>query len=153
MTSDSEHPSPAGQNGPNRRRLKPASAAQRPFRTPGLPAAEGPGRQTTARSTCLIVQQLVSELLQLLGEDRLTGRDLRRTRCHVRQIAMYVSHVTLRMSMVDIGAAFGRDRTTVSYACQVVEDRRDDRHFDRFITGIERMVLSVFSADGGSDHV
>jgi Bacterial dnaA protein helix-turn-helix len=152
MMPDIEIPSATGPRRRKRLRQKAAYGPQRHFWLPGVPLADDPGRLTSARSTCIIIQQLVTELLQLLGEGHLAGRDLRRTRCHVRQIAMYVSHVTLQMSMVDIGAAFGRDRTTVSYACHVVEDRRDDRHFDRFVTGIERMVLSVFATHGGGDH-
>ncbi len=152
MISDSEDLSLPDRKPRKRLQQKAVSGQKRPFRVPGIPVAGDSGRMTSARNTCCIIQQLVAELLQLLGESDLAGRDLRRTRCHVRQIAMYVSHVTLRMSMADIGAALGRDRTTVSYACHVVEDRRDDRHFDRFIAGVERMVLSVFSASGGSDH-
>ena len=33
-----------------------------------------------------------------------------------RQIAMYVSHVVLGLSMNDVGRGFGRDRTTVLHA-------------------------------------
>ncbi len=44
---------------------------------------------------------------------------------------MYVAHVTLRLSMADIGRGFGRDRTTVVYACHLIEDLRDDDDFDR----------------------
>ena len=72
-------------------------------------------------------------------------RDRRRTACHVRQIAMYVCHVALEMPMHDIGEAFGRDRTTVAHACEVVEDRRDDPAFDEFVSAVERISTSVFA--------
>ena len=62
----------------------------------------------------------------------------------VRQVAMYVAHVVLRLSMTDIGRAFGRDRTTVLYACHLVEDLRDDADFDRIITMTERVALAAF---------
>ena len=62
----------------------------------------------------------------------------------VRQVAMYVAHVVLRLSMTDIGRAFGRDRTTVLYACHLVEDLRDDTDFDRIITMTERVALAAF---------
>ena len=62
----------------------------------------------------------------------------------VRQVAMYVAHVVLRLSMNDIGRAFGRDRTTVLYACHLVEDLRDDTDFDRIITMTERVALAAF---------
>lgn len=63
----------------------------------------------------------------------------------VRQVAMYVAHVVLRLNMTDIGRAFGRDRTTVIYACHLIEDLRDDDDFDRIITMTERVALAAFS--------
>ncbi|HEY6630294.1 MAG TPA: helix-turn-helix domain-containing protein, partial [Rhizobiaceae bacterium] len=62
-----------------------------------------------------------------------------------RQVAMYVAHVVLRLNMTDIGRAFGRDRTTVIYACHLIEDLRDDDDFDRIITMTERVALAAFS--------
>lgn len=61
----------------------------------------------------------------------------------VRQVAMYVAHVVLRLNMSVIGKAFGRDRTTVLYACQLIEDLRDDPDFDRIITMTERVALAA----------
>jgi hypothetical protein len=43
-----------------------------------------------------------------------------------RQLAMYLCHVMLGVSLTDIGAVFQRDRTTVSYACGLIEDLRED---------------------------
>ncbi|CAD7045844.1 transposase [Pseudorhizobium halotolerans] len=96
------------------------------------------------RTTCRIVRQVVGEMVLLFGDRVLVRRDRRRLACHVRQIAMYVCHVALRISQTDIGDAFGRDRTTVRHACHVVEDRRDDPVFDDFISAIERIVVAVF---------
>lgn len=62
----------------------------------------------------------------------------------VRQVAMYVAHVVLRLNMTDIGKAFGRDRTTVVYACHLIEDLREDEDFDRIITMTERVALAAF---------
>ncbi|MEW9806835.1 helix-turn-helix domain-containing protein [Mesorhizobium marinum] len=79
-----------------------------------------------------------------------SGRDLRKPgrSClgvsRVRQVAMYVAHVILRLNMADIGKAFGRDRTTVLHACQLIEDLRDDEEFDRIITMTERVALAAF---------
>ena len=67
----------------------------------------------------------------------------------VRQIAMYVAHVALRLRMRDIGRGFGRDRTTVVYACHLVEDMRDDDDFDRIVAMTERVALAAFSGRFG----
>ena len=83
-----------------------------------------------------------------------SGRELRRPgRCamdiaRVRQIAMYVTHVTLRLSMIDVGQGFGRDRTTVLHACHVVEDLRDDPEFDRIVSVVERVAMAAFRGRG-----
>jgi hypothetical protein len=95
-------------------------------------------------TVCRIVRQLTGELVLLLGDRVMLRRDRRRTACHVRQIAMYVCHVALRMPMKDIADAFGRDRSTVGHACHVVEDRRDDPAFDDFVSTVERLVTTVF---------
>ncbi|UJW85493.1 helix-turn-helix domain-containing protein [Devosia sp. SL43] len=66
-----------------------------------------------------------------------------RSRCRAsaaraRQLAMYLSHVILGCSLAEVGVAFGRDRTTVSYACALIEDMRDDPVFDEEVSGFER---------------
>lgn len=48
-----------------------------------------------------------------------------------RQVAMYLAHVVCGMTLTEVGMMFGRDRTTVAYACLKVEVRRDDPIFDR----------------------
>lgn len=65
-----------------------------------------------------------------------------RSRCQAetaraRQLAMYLSHVVLGCTLGEIGTAFGRDRTTVSHACALIEDLRDDAAFDAEVTALE----------------
>lgn len=134
------------------------SATRRPRRawpsdppdSPGLAQTPGaPFAGLASRALCRIVRQVTAEMLALTRDRVQLRRDSRRNSCHVRQIAMYVCHVVLRLSLTDIGLAFGRDRTTVSHACHVVEDRRDDQTFDDFVSAVERTVVSVFGAGGG----
>ncbi len=54
-----------------------------------------------------------------------------------RQVAMYVASVAWGMSLGRVARAFGRDRSTVRYACLAMEERREDARFDRWIEGIE----------------
>lgn len=54
-----------------------------------------------------------------------------------RQLAMYLAHVILGETLTSIGQAFGRDRTTVSYACGLIEDMRDDATFDAEVSALE----------------
>jgi chromosomal replication initiation ATPase DnaA len=57
-----------------------------------------------------------------------------------RQLAMYLAHVMLGESLTAVGMAFGRDRTTVSYACGLIEDLRDDPHFDAEVSALEQQL-------------
>lgn len=63
-----------------------------------------------------------------------------------RQTAMYLAHVSCRMSLTDVGRQFSRDRTTVAHACAVIEDRRDDPAFDRALELLELVVNALASA-------
>jgi hypothetical protein len=95
---------------------------------------------------------LADEMVALAGDRIQLRRDCRRTRCHTRQIAMYVCHVALQIPQSDVGAAFGKDRSTVGYACSVVEDRRDNRAFDDFVSALERITREAFVCEDGGLH-
>lgn len=65
-----------------------------------------------------------------------------------RQVAMYVTHVSCGMNLTDVGILFARDRTTVSHACAVIEDRRDDPIFDRVLELLEWIVRELLVRTG-----
>ena len=120
----------------------------------GSPALEMP--MPAARlAVPAAVQGVVDEMAAMVGEGAGRGCGLRgrrrRSAIHRRQIAMYVTHVVLQFSLTELGCAFGRDRTTVGHACNVVEDRRDDPAYDRFVTGVERIVAHIFTPCGAAD--
>ena len=54
-----------------------------------------------------------------------------------RQVAMYLLHVDFALSFEAVGRMFGRDRTTVSHACRVIEDGRDDIWLDCRLAALE----------------
>ena len=61
-----------------------------------------------------------------------------------RQVAMYLVYVTSGLSLAKVAAAFRRDRSTVAHACHLVEDRREDPHFDCWLEQMEEVVESAF---------
>ena len=66
-----------------------------------------------------------------------------RSRSHIslaRHTAMYLCHVICSIPIIQVGKIFNRDRTTVAYACQKIEDMRDNVDFERFITRLETRV-------------
>lgn len=81
---------------------------------------------------------------------------LRTTRCeaHIaaaRQLAMYLVNVKLGRTMTEVGGLFGRDRTTVSHACRVIEDRREGA-FDRDIEALEAAIDALDAAIDSEEH-
>lgn len=54
-----------------------------------------------------------------------------------RQVAMYLAHTALGMTMHAVGRAFGRERQTVRHACHLVENCRDERAFDERLADLE----------------
>ena len=57
-----------------------------------------------------------------------------------RQVAMYLAHTRLGVSLTLAGAFFGRDRTTAAHACRRVEERREEPRFDAILGCLERAV-------------
>lgn len=110
------------------------------------PAAISMGRSTACDRVIALVAR----------EKRVPIRLMRhKSRCRAptaqaRQLAMYLSHVVLGRSLTEIAGAFGRDRTTVSYACALIEDRRDDPLFDEEVSALERR-LETANPVGGVD--
>ena len=54
-----------------------------------------------------------------------------------RQVAMYLAHIGFALSFGAISRVFDRDRTTVSHACRVVEDGRDELRLDLRLETLE----------------
>lgn len=112
---------------------------------PDCDVAVAPGlRGECAMELCEAMLDIVAALFNVSGKElRRPGRtQLGVTR--VRQVAMYVTHVALGVSMREVGRGFGRDRTTVLYACHLIEDMRDDEDFDRIVTMTERVATAAF---------
>jgi len=63
-----------------------------------------------------------------------------------RQVAMYLAHVACGISLTDVGALFGRDRTTMSHACSLVEDKRDDPDLDCRLEHLEQAIACLIDA-------
>lgn len=127
--------------GPSRRAMAPLSRRA----VDGL--GDGCGLERRI-SLCERMIDIASAFFSVCGKElRQTGRS-RTEIARVRQIAMYVTHVTLRLTMTDVGRGFGRDRTTVMHACHLIEDMRDDEEFDRIVQRFEKIARAAFADDG-----
>lgn len=107
-------------------------------------AGQSATREERTLELCEAMIDIAAALFNVSGKDlRKPGRTSLGV-SRVRQVAMYVCHVVLRLNMSDIGRAFGRDRTTVVHACHLIEDLRDDCDFERIISTTERVALAAF---------
>jgi chromosomal replication initiation ATPase DnaA len=100
-------------------------------------------------ATGLAGDRLAARVIDLVAETRCVTREeilgLRRSKevAAARQLAMYLVHTLLGRSYLEVAQLFGRDRTTIAYACARIEDSREDRTaFEAEVTAIEAAVLT-----------
>ncbi|WP_284776814.1 hypothetical protein [Agrobacterium sp. lyk4-40-TYG-31] len=103
-----------------------------PIPTPPVPKAN--------RDACQRVREITYQLFVDIVDREMVRRDRRHAMAHIRQIALYISHVALSLPMWQVAICFGRDQSTASITCQNVEDRREDAGFDEFVLAVEEAV-------------
>ena len=112
-------------------------------------------RRTTGPGACVLplsdpravaAVDLASRRLDVAVAEVVAPRRGTRRVALCRQVAMYLCHVQLGISMTGTGRLFGRDRTTVAHACRLVEDLRDAEHMDQLIAELEAALHSVIAA-------
>jgi chromosomal replication initiation ATPase DnaA len=104
-----------------------------------IPLRQSPRREERNVELCECMIDIAAALYGVPSRElRSQGRASNAT-ARVRQIAMYVCHVILGLSMSEVGRGFGRDRTTVMHACHLIEDMRDDAEFDGVVALAERV--------------
>ena len=101
-------------------------------------------RGEEAVALCDGVIDLMAVLFSTCGRQLRSPKRYGRSVARVRQIGMYIAHVTLGMRMRDVATGFGRDKSTVVHACHVIEDMRDDAEFDELVARTERIVRIAF---------
>ena len=75
--------------------------------------------------------------LMIPAEQILSSQQRDHRIARARQIAMYLAHVGLGMSLARIAHALDRDRSTVAYGCHKIEDFRDDPEVDEWLDDME----------------
>lgn len=95
------------------------------------------------RKHAYLAASLVGYALGLRAEDILLPDRGRRELARARQVAMYLTHVGLEMSLSRVAFAFDRDRSTVAHACHRIEEMRDEADFDVWLDTLERGMVTV----------
>ncbi|SNY92778.1 dnaA protein helix-turn-helix [Cohaesibacter sp. ES.047] len=99
-------------------------------------------RQTQYQALDL-VDQLVARTFRMPRSALHAGTRCRKSVAFARQVAMYLGHVCLSYPLKDIASHYGRDRTTVAYACRVVEDRREEEGVELLINSMESALETI----------
>ena len=89
------------------------------------------------------LEQTVAGVFMVASADLWSGTRGCSRAAFARQVAMYLSHVVLGLTLTEVGQVFARDRTTVAYACSRVEDLRDDLAFDRSLELLESVLRAL----------
>lgn len=92
---------------------------------------------------CRLMEAAIASAFAVPVDELRASSRRTQTVAFARQSAMYLAHVMLGLSYSDTGTLFRRDRTTAAYACQVVEDRRDDPAIDRLLQQLESVCLEL----------
>ncbi|NNU17009.1 chromosomal replication initiator DnaA [Parvularcula sp. ZS-1/3] len=66
---------------------------------------------------------------------------------YARQAALYLLHVVFGGTYQEAGSALGRERTTVAYACSLIEDDRDEAKFDHKMSHLEEWIERLWSVE------
>ncbi|MEO1659128.1 MAG: helix-turn-helix domain-containing protein [Pseudomonadota bacterium] len=104
------------------------------------------GKDELAVAVGLVIG-LTGQTFEVSRDDLLAKSRSQTDIAFARQVAMYLVHVVFGQSFRDTGDAFGRERTTVAYACSLVEDKRDDLLFDRKLDAMEDSLKRLWAIE------
>jgi chromosomal replication initiation ATPase DnaA len=91
----------------------------------------GPGERSVAYAA--ITRGLVALVFGVSPQELVSASRSQARVAFARQVAMYLTHVVFGISLARVGAAFGRDRTTASHACRVIEQARENEDIDEVL--------------------
>lgn len=107
----------------------------------------GKSRERDARYARLATG-MVAYALGISEEEMITQARGSADVAYGRQIAMYAVYVGFGISLARVAIAFDRDRSTVSHACHLIEDKREDRLFDEWLDALEATLRQAAGLSG-----
>ncbi|MEL6724823.1 MAG: helix-turn-helix domain-containing protein [Pseudomonadota bacterium] len=100
-------------------------------------------QQRFDKNSAHLAVSLVAYTLEIRAEEILQPERGPRELVRARQVAMYLTHVGLGMSLSRVAIAFERDRSTVAHACHRIEEMRDDPAYDTWLEALELGIATV----------
>ncbi|MGC6471934.1 MAG: helix-turn-helix domain-containing protein [Parvibaculales bacterium] len=110
----------------------------------GLLRLENPDPEAVRQFACMyLVVANISIVHRMPINAIMDTRRGRKRVSEARQLSQYLCHISFRQSFSDIGKSFKRDRTSVSHACQRIENLRDVGNYDLATDCLEWGVVSL----------
>jgi chromosomal replication initiation ATPase DnaA len=121
----------------------------------GRPAAPppDPARRRRGRLQCRVSVEIAAAFTGVSSLEILSAHRSGSAVSRARHLAMYLAHVAFQLRYAQVAEGFGRDRKSIVYAVERIEDARDDEAFDRQLTQLERLAGScrqLSSEDDGA---
>ena len=110
-----------------------------------------PATATAHKPELVIISQVTLGVVSLalgISPSDILSSSRRAPAVYGRQVAMYLLNTIFRMKHSHIGRALGRDRTTAAYACQVIEDLRDDPSVEGLLGACEASLTRLRDLTG-----
>ena len=105
----------------------------------GIASLDLPGEKLLAT----FVNQMVASAFELPSERLLRNDRGNAKATRARQISIYLMHTGLSFSLAKVSRIYNKDRTTIGYACRLIEDLRDSPAFDDRILELENTINTV----------
>lgn len=113
---------------------------------PGRPVPAETDRHRLAIAACRLAQEIAAVGFGVpVAEIRRASRAETRA-CAARHVAMYLANTIFGISLTRIGAAFGRERTSIAHALRRVEDWRDDEAANLMLERLEALAITACRA-------
>ena len=110
----------------------------------GLLRLGNPDQEVVRQFACLsLVVANISLVHRIPINAIMDSRRGRKKVSEARQLSQYLCHIGFQQSFSDIGKSFKRDRTSVSHACQQIENMRDTDNYDLATDCLEWGVLAL----------
>ncbi|MEL6111231.1 MAG: helix-turn-helix domain-containing protein [Pseudomonadota bacterium] len=103
-----------------------------------LKSFKRPRDRAVQRHLAHLAVDMAAEAYSVSPNDILSSSRSQAQVARARQISMYLSHVIGQLTVAQVSEEFSRDRTTVTHALHIIEDRRDSPIFEQQMQFLER---------------
>lgn len=109
-----------------------------------VPAGLAPGETPQDRSAAAFVTQLVALVMGITPQDIAAKSRKGNRAARARHLAMYLTHAGYGWPLTKVALAFSRDRSTVTWACEKIEELRDtDARLDAVLDACEAAIRAA----------